>query len=153
MAGAYYTYIHYNADNKPIYVGKGKGFRAYQKRQYDEPYTVKIIHKDIPEEQALEFEEFLIKEIGIGSLYNKFKKGCLSGKTIGINYNSYIKEMKRISQQPVKVMKKHLELLVDDAIAGNEKAMLFFIKKCPRGVLLKIKNLVYLNSVTPTHYE
>jgi hypothetical protein len=151
MANLYYTYIHYNADNKPIYVGKGKGLRAYQKRQYDEPYTVKIIDKNIPEEQALEFEQFLIEEIGINNLYNKFKKGCVSGKSIAIDYDNYTKEMKRISQLSVKEMKKHLELLVDDAIAGNEKAMLFFVKKCPKDILLKIKDLVYLNSVKFSH--
>jgi hypothetical protein len=151
MANLYYTYIHYNTDNKPIYVGKGKDSRAYEKRNYNEPYTVKIIDKDIPEKQALEFEEFLIEEIGIDNLYNKCKKGCVSGKSITIDYDNYRKEIKRISQLSVKEMKKHLELLVDDAIAGNEKAMLFFVKKCPKDILLKIKDLVYLNSVKFSH--
>jgi len=71
----YYTYLHYNSNNKPIYVGKGKGKRAYQKRNYGEPYTVKIVHENISEAQALEFEEFLIEEIGIENLYNKRTKG------------------------------------------------------------------------------
>ena len=71
----FYTYIHYSQNNKPIYVGKGKGKRAYHPRDYGEPYTVKIVHDNIPEAQALEFEEFLIQEIGIDNLYNKLRKG------------------------------------------------------------------------------
>lgn len=148
MANDYYTYIHYNASNQPIYVGKGKGSRAYDKRNYNEPYTVKIIHKDIAEEQALEFEAFLIQEISIHKLYNKFKKGCISGKLIKIDYDNYRTEVNRISSQPVKEMLKYVNLLVDDVIAGNDKAIKFFVKRCPKDILLKIKELMYLNSTT-----
>jgi hypothetical protein len=138
----YYTYLHYNSNNKPIYVGKGKGNRAYEKRNYGEPYTVKIVHDNIPEAQALEFEEFLIDQIGLDNLYNKLKKGNPSGVVLSIDYDNAKQEFKRIQSLSVKEIRKYVILLVDDVIAGNDKAIRFFLKRCPRDVLFKIKELV-----------
>ena len=142
----YYTYLHYGADNKPIYVGKGSNDRAYKKRDYGEPYTVKIVHDNISEAQALEFEEFLIDIIGIDNLYNKLRKGGISPHSYHIDYDNAKQEFKRIKSLSVKEIRKYIILLVDDVIAGNDKAIRFFLKRCPRDVLFKIKELVQKNN-------
>jgi hypothetical protein len=142
----YYTYLHYNSNNKPIYVGKGKGNRAYDKRNYGEPYTVKIVHDNIPEAQALEFEEFLIDTIGIENLYNTMKKGAISAYSYSIDYDNTKQEFKRIQSLSAKEIRKYVILLVDDVIAGNDKAIRFFLKRCPKDVLFKIKELVQKNN-------
>ena len=138
----YYTYIHYGADNKPIYVGKGSNNRAYAKRDYGEPYTVKIVHDNICESQALEFEEFLIQEIGINNLYNKYKKGVISGNELIVNYYNFPRQIKIMSKRSPKDIRKFLEVVVDDACKGNDIAMSYIIKKLPKHTLNKIKELL-----------
>jgi hypothetical protein len=143
----YYTYLHYGKDNKPIYVGKGTSDRAYAKRDYGEPYTIKIVHDNISEGQALEFEEFLIQEIGINNLYNKLKKGGKSGKEIIVNYSNLPRQIMIMSKRSPKDIRKFLEIVIDDACKGNDIAMSYIIKKLPRDILFKIKELVKENSV------
>ena len=142
----YYTYIHYSQNNKPIYVGKGKGKRAYQPRDYGEPYTVKIVHNNISEAQALEFEEFLIDIIGIDNLYNRLRKGGISGHSYKIDYDNAKEEYKRIISLSASEIRKYINVLIDDAITGNNKAMRFFLQRCPKDILLKIKELIKTNS-------
>ena len=144
----YYTYLHLNEYNKPIYVGKGKGKRAYQKRNYGEPYTVKIVHDNISEAQALEFEEFLIEEIGIENLYNKRTKGNPSAVLLSIDYDNTKQELKRILSLSATEIRKYVNLVIDDAVSGNDKALRFFIERCPRDILNKINNLVKKNTET-----
>jgi hypothetical protein len=143
----YYTYLHYGKDNKPIYVGKGSNDRAYKKRDYGEPYTVKIVHDNISEAQALEFEEFLIQEIGINNLYNKLKKGGKSGKQFIVNYYNLPRQIKIMSKRSPKDIRKFLEVVIDDACKGNDIAMSYIIKKLPKHTLNKIKELIETNSV------
>ena len=143
----YYTYLHYGKDNKPIYVGKGTGDRAYTKRDYGEPYTVKIVHNNISEKQALEFEEFLIQEIGINNLYNKLKKGGKSGKEIIVNYYNLSRQIQIMSKRSPNDIRKFLEVVIDDACNGNDIAMSYIIKKLPKHILNKIKELIKTNSV------
>ena len=138
----FYTYLHLNKDNKPIYVGKGKGSRAYEKRSYGEEYTVKIVHDKLSEFQALEFEEFLIAQIGIDNLYNKLPKGYPSAVLVSINYSNMRTELNRLQTLPVRERRKHAQLLIDDAIAGNDKAIKMFIKCCPKRLLLKINEII-----------
>jgi len=138
----FYTYLHLNKDNKPIYVGKGKGDRAYQKRPYGEEYTVKIVHNKLSEVQALEFEEFLIQEIGIDNLYNIRVKGNLSPVLTCINYSNIRTELNRLQTLPMPSRFKHAQLLIDDVIAGNDKAIKMFIKCCPKSLLLKINDII-----------
>ena len=142
----YYTYIHYSQNNKPIYVGKGKGKRAYHPRDYGEPYTVKIVHDNISEAQALEFEEFLIDIIGIDNLYNRLRKGGISGHSYKIDYDNAKQELKRIQSLSAEEIRKYVMLLIDDVIDGNDKAIRFFLKRCPKDVLFKIKELIKTNS-------
>ena len=144
----YYTYLHLNEYNKPIYVGKGKGKRAYQKRNYGEPYTVKIVHDNISEAQALEFEEFLIEEIGIENLYNKRTKGNPSAVLLSIDYDNTKQELKRILSLSATEIRKYVNLVINDAATGNEKALRFFIQRCPRDILSKINELIKKNSDT-----
>jgi hypothetical protein len=143
----YYTYLHYGKDNIPIYVGKGTNDRAYNKRDYDEPYTVRIVHNNISEVQALEFEQFLIEEIGIDNLYNKYKKGNISGRQLIVNYCNLPRQIKIMSKRSPKDIRKFLEIVIDDACKGNDIAMSYIIKKLPRDILFKIKELVKENSV------
>jgi len=128
----YYTYIH-TKDNQPIYVGKGKNNRAYSKRDYDN-HTVKIIDKNISEAQALELEEFLIQEIGISKLKNKYTKGCQSSRIV-IDYKNYIRYRKTLWNMSTKQIYKVAKQIVDDACDGNLKA----IKICLP--FIKINNL------------
>ena len=86
----FYTYAHYNKDNKPIYIGKGTGDRAYTKRDYGEEYTVKIIDDNLYEETALELESFLIEQIGIDNLYNKIDNGNRGRQFFNIDYKTHI---------------------------------------------------------------
>ena len=144
----YYTYLHIDKYNKPIYVGKGKGKRAYAKRDYGEPYTVKIVHDNISEAQALEFEEFLIEEIGIENLYNTLRKGGISGYSYHIDYDNAKKELKRIQSLSVKEIRQYAIMLIDDVITGNDKAIRFFLQRCPRDILNKINDLVKKNTDT-----
>jgi len=128
----YYTYIH-TKDNQPIYVGKGKNNRAYSKRDYDN-HTVKIIDKNISEAQALELEEFLIQEIGISKLKNKYTKGCQSSRIV-IDYKNYKRYRKTLWNMSTKQIYKVAKQIVDDACDGNLKA----IKICLP--FIKINNL------------
>jgi hypothetical protein len=144
----YYTYLHLNQYEKPIYVGKGKGKRAYEKRNYGEPYTVKIVHDNISEAQALEFEEFLIDQIGIENLYNTMKRGAISAYSYKIDYNNSKQELKRILSLSATEISKYVNLVINDAITGNDKALKFFIQRCPRDILFKIKELVKKNTDT-----
>lgn len=148
MTKEYYTYIHLDSNNKPLYVGKGKGRRAYEKRGYNVPYTVRIVDSNISEEDALEFEEFLISEIGIDNLYNKMRKGCVSGKQIKIDYKNIDKQVKSLSSQGVKVINKYVEVILNDACNGNNDALLFVIKRSPKSFLNKIKDLIGEYSVS-----
>ena len=143
----YYTYLHYGADNKPIYVGKGTNDRAYHKRNYGEPYTVRIVHNNISEVQALELEEFLIQEIGIDNLYNKFKKGVISGRELIVNYSNLARQIKIMSKRSPKDIRKFLEIVIDDACKGNDIAMSYIIKKLPKHILNIINELLKQNSV------
>ena len=128
----YYTYIHIK-ENKPIYVGKGKGNRAYQKRDYDN-YQVKIVDKNISEQKALELEEFLIQEIGVNNLYNKYLKGVPQQKII-VDYKHYNQYKKTLRNMSAKEIYKVAQQIINDACGGNLKA----IKICLP--LIKINNL------------
>jgi hypothetical protein len=116
----YYTYIHLK-NNQPIYVGKGKNNRAYTKRDYDN-HTVKIIDKNISEDQALELEEFLIQEIGISKLNNKLTKGYQSTKIV-VDYKNYKRYRKSLWNMSTKQIYKVAKQIVDDACDGNLNAI------------------------------
>lgn len=73
----FYVYIHYKLDiNEPFYVGKGYGGRCFCKDRSPHwknivnkhGYTIKIISKNLSEQEAHNLEKSLIKEIGRSDL-------------------------------------------------------------------------------------
>ena len=138
----FYTYIHLNKDNKPIYVGKGTGKRAYSKRDYKEQYTVKIVEDNVTEEQALDLEELLIAQIGIDNLYNKRPKGGFS-KALKADYTNLKKQVASLSV----VNKKRLaKVVIDDAINGNVDAIREVFNRLGKSWQRRINNLLELNT-------
>ena len=138
----FYTYIHFNKDNKPIYVGNGKGKRAYSKRDYNDEYTVKIIEDNVTEEQALELEELLISQIGIDNLYNKRPKGGFS-KALKADYTNIKKQVASLSI----VNKKRLaKVVIEDAISGNVDAIKEVFNRLGKSCQRRINNLLELNA-------
>lgn len=69
----YYVYAHY-VDNKPVYIGKGKGNRHLEKRSYDD-HVSRVLQGDLTETRALELEAWLINLIGLDNLRNKMAYG------------------------------------------------------------------------------
>lgn len=125
----YYTYAHYDMNQKPIYIGKGKNRRAYEARDYGHPYTVKIVDDNLPEMQALELEEFLIEEIGLDNLYNVLPKGYPSGKHNKIALNvDYHNLYQQVSKLNVDDLYQLAETLFNDAAKGNVKAFKIIYK-------------------------
>ena len=138
----FYTYIHLNKDNKPIYVGKGTGKRAYSKRDYKEQYTVKIVEDNVTEEQALDLEELLIAQIGIDNLYNKRPKGGFS-KALKADYTNLKKQVASLSI----VNKKRLaKVVIDDAMNGNVDAIREVFNRLGKSWQRRINNLLQLNT-------
>ena len=138
----FYTYIHLNKDNKPIYVGKGTGKRAYSKRDYKEQYTIKIVEDNVTEEQALDLEELLIAQIGIDNLYNKRPKGNFS-KALKADYTNLKKQVASLSI----VNKKRLaKVVIDDAMNGNVDAIREVFNRLGKSWQRRINNLLELNT-------
>ena len=75
----YYTYIHYDLDGVPFYVGKGNKDRAFSNKYRGcqwwihvrkcQGYTIKIVNYFDTEEQAFEHEMLLIKEFSDKGLF------------------------------------------------------------------------------------
>jgi hypothetical protein len=138
----FYTYIHFNKHNKPIYVGKGKGKRAYTKRNYKEEYTVKIIEDNVTEEQALDLEELLIAQIGIDNLYNKRPKGNLS-HALRADYNNLQKQVASLS---ITDKKRLAKIVIEDAKCGNIDAIKEVFNRLGKFWQRKINDLLVLNT-------
>lgn len=84
----YYVYIHYDMNNIPFYVGKGKGKRAYSKSQRNEDwkkiasngYNVDIIKDNLTNVESMSLEVETIKiygrlDRGTGTLVNRTSGG------------------------------------------------------------------------------
>ena len=75
----YYTYIHYDLDNNPFYVGKGKGDRAFSNKDRGcqwwtyvrkcQGYTIKIVNYFETEDEAFVNEQELISEFSSKGLF------------------------------------------------------------------------------------
>ena len=136
----FYTYVHFNKNNKPIYVGKGRKDRAYSKRQYGEEYTVKIIDKNLTEDTALELEEFLIEQIGLDNLYNVFKRGH-NQVAIKIDYrHKYLRKQINSLRTKIDILRFTKQWFAD-AVSGNDLALQRLIQWLPKPLLRKIKEL------------
>ena len=76
----YYTYAYLRKDNRPYYIGKGCGNRAYCKnRRYaatpKDKSRIIILKKNLTEAEAYKHERYIIailgrKDLGTGMLYN-----------------------------------------------------------------------------------
>lgn len=72
MLNCFYVYVHRKlSDNKPFYVGKGKGKRAYKSTGRNQKwnrtankygYTVEIVYENLSEEEAFQLEKDTILE-------------------------------------------------------------------------------------------
>lgn len=138
----FYTYAHYNKHNKPIYIGKGTGDRAYTKRNYGEEYTVKIIDDNLFEEQALELESFLIQQIGIENLYNKIDNGNRGRQFFKIDYKNPYKFLDTVDTTDTRLVHNIVYQFYRDAHRGNVDAILFIFNHLPSFEQPKINNLL-----------
>ena len=138
----FYTYVHYNMQNKPIYVGKGTGDRAYTKRNYGEDYTVKIIDDNLFEETALELESFLIQQIGIKNLYNKIDNGNKGRQFFNIDYKDPYKFLNTVDKTDARLTHNVIKQFYRDAYRGNVDAILFIFNNLPLHEQPKINKLL-----------
>ena len=72
----FYTYCYLNADNKPYYIGKGSGKRAWVRHSCEVPADDKIIilKQGLTEEEAYKHEVYMIAVLG-NLLVNKARGG------------------------------------------------------------------------------
>jgi len=80
MSNIFYVYVHRKlSDNNVFYVGKGNGYRAYQKNKRNDfwqnvvkkhGYLVEIVLNNLTEQQAFNLEKELIKYYGRKNLCN-----------------------------------------------------------------------------------
>ena len=138
----FYTYVHYDMQNKPIYVGKGTGDRAYTKRNYGEDYTVKIIDDNLFEETALELESFLIQQIGIKNLYNKIDNGNRGRQFFNIDYKDPYKFLNTVDKTNARLTHNVIKQFYRDAYRGNVDAILFIFNNLPSHEQPKINKLL-----------
>jgi len=138
----FYTYVHYNMQNKPIYVGKGTGDRAYTKRNYGEDYIVKIIDDNLFEETALELESFLIQQIGIKNLYNKIDNGNRGRQFFNIDYKDPYKFLNTVDKTDARLTHNVIKQFYRDAYRGNVDAILFIFNNLPLHEQPKINKLL-----------
>jgi hypothetical protein len=85
MNNKYYTYAYLREDGTPYYIGKGKGNRAYVRRQrrisppVDKDKII-LLKKNLTEEEAFKHEIYMIsvfgrKDLGTGILWNNTDGG------------------------------------------------------------------------------
>jgi hypothetical protein len=129
----YYVYAYIRKSNEtPYYIGKGTGYRAYQKtnRSVSVPNNknqIRFLHQNLSEEDAFNYEIHYIKmfgrkDIGTGILLNKtdggegksgnkpkaYKTRCDKGKP-GKPKGPQSEEHKRKISESLKGMKRNLE--------------------------------------------
>jgi len=109
MSKTFYVYAHFinETDERPFYVGKGTGGRAYSKanrtsawkEKVKNGYAVKILKDNLLEKEAYDLEANLIEQygridIGTGCLVNVIKGNeCLmTAKPVPVELENFIKK-------------------------------------------------------------
>jgi hypothetical protein len=111
----YYVYAYLREDQTPYYIGKGKGYRAYDKAGHvkrgiqlpPDRSRIIILQESLTNEQAMDLETELIqhygrKDLGTGILHNKTDGGVnpiLYGEANGMTGKKHSEEtLRKISQ-------------------------------------------------------
>jgi len=111
----YYVYAYLREDQSPYYIGKGKGYRAWDKHGHvkrgihlpKDKSRIVILYTELTNEEAMSKETELIlqygrKDLGTGILHNKTDGGVnpiLYGERNGMKGRKHSPEtLKRISE-------------------------------------------------------
>lgn len=128
----FYTYVWYDQDWIPYYVGKGVGYRSHKRRGIPHPEEGHVVLKYFDlEEQAFEHEKQLIAFWGRRGFEDE---GLLMNKSIGGPGMSGV--------PPTKLQTEHRRRNASKALAARCKkyAKEYFVTD-PSGTEYKIKNL------------
>ena len=105
----YYTYAYLDHNNKPYYIGKGKGRRAYHKNHtVERPSKDKIIFlkTGLTEEEALKHEAYLISILP--NLQNKRRYDCIKGSApLTEEHKAKISKAMKVSRAKQIITKEH----------------------------------------------
>jgi len=131
----FYTYAYLREDKTPYYIGKGTGYRIYQKRgrpcsKPKDDTRIIFLKQNLTEEEAFKHEIYMIavfgrKDLGTGILYNKTDGGDgVSGRIITIGSftgKTHSEEVrKKISQSKKgKLLSEEHKRKVGDAFRGK----------------------------------
>ena len=102
----FYTYAYLREDKTPYYVGKGKGYRIYNKskREFKPPKDksrIIYLKQNLTEEEAFKHEIYMIavfgrKDLGTGILHNRTNGGeGVSGAVISEEHKRKLSEVNK----------------------------------------------------------
>ncbi len=130
----YYTYAYLREDKTPYYVGKGKGNRAYRRRDNGinppkDKSRILILKKNLTEEEAFKHEIYMIsvfgrKDLGTGILRNLTDGGDgVSGRTPWNKGKTHSEETKRkmseLKKGITRKMSEETERKISEALKGK----------------------------------
>jgi hypothetical protein len=113
----YYTYAYLREDGTPYYIGKGKGYRAYNKGKEEirpprDRDRIILLKQNLTEEEAFKHEIYMIavfgrKDLGTGILRNKSNGGDgNSGKIVSQKTRKQLSDLNKGKVIPKEVREK-----------------------------------------------
>jgi hypothetical protein len=109
MDEIYYTYAYLDDNNKPYYVGKGSGNRAYNPHSNvkvpEDKSKILFLKKNLSEKKAFEHEAYMIHVLGrkhLGGLLENIHPGC-----------KYNPQNRRAPSEISKILSKKRNKLID----------------------------------------